>query len=62
MMLTKKVDLGAKCAVESVSKVHADLTEKMPIRVLHIDDEASFLGAPPDDLEGTKGGNSLQCS
>jgi PAS domain S-box-containing protein len=37
--------------VESLSKVVVDLSEKVPIRVLHVDDEAGFLKAAKQCLE-----------
>ncbi len=41
----------AKSVVESLSEVVVDLTEKAPIRVLHVDDEAGFLKAVKQCLE-----------
>ena len=37
--------------VESLSEVKAELTEKAPIHVLHVDDEASFLKSARQILE-----------
>jgi PAS domain S-box-containing protein len=41
----------AKSAVESLSEVVVDLTEKAPIQVLHVDDESGFLKVVKQCLE-----------